>query len=181
MAALLAVAGLVALSACRRADLAATAALLVVLLAGRHRRAVLNACGGALLVTGVVAAGWLVAARWQDLPPPWAGALRLAARVAAMTALSVWAARRLDWFLLLRGHPTATALLVITLGQLRTLRRLREDLEAALTCRTPDRPGLSLALRHGGAAAATLLTRAQQRGEDLHQALVARGVFDADH
>ncbi len=175
LAALLAVA---TLSATANPLPAAAVLAVAVAAAGPRRHDVLRLATRAALPAALAGGGLLLFPPTGAAPGMVAG--RLVLKVIAMTAVTATAAWRVDWWLLARGHRRLTLLLVLVTREIAVLQRLLAQSRDALRCRLPARPGLRLALRHGGGAGAHLLRRALTRSEAAHAGLQARGVFDAE-
>lgn len=109
--------------------------------------------------------------RWPDLTP-WV-ALVLRPAVIAYVTLSV--VRRADLFRALAPFPTATRLLVLTLGQAHALRLLAAESLLGLRSRMPRRPGALDVLRGAGGITAALLTLSLRNARDVADAMRSRG------
>jgi cobalt/nickel transport system permease protein len=153
------------------------AAVLVVLSAGRGAPALMaRMLRAAAPFALAVSAGYLVAAR-GDLPTAGVVLLRLNVRVLLLVGLAFRILPAVNLDRALGFSPTLRFLLVLATSQVLTFRRLFVDFRLALAARTPGRPGLLTALRHGAAAAAWFFRRAEHDAAMMAQALDARGFF----
>ncbi len=155
----------------------ATAALLVVLSAGRAAPRLLSrALRAALPFALAVSLGYILVAR-DDL----LGAFRVLALVNVRLLLLVLLAFRvlpaLDLQRAVGFSPTLRFVLILTTSQVLTFRRLFTDFRLSLAARTTRRVGLVTALRQGAATGAFFLRRAEHDAVEITQALTARGFF----
>jgi cobalt/nickel transport system permease protein len=157
---LLAAAGVIAIAVFPR-DFARTAQ--------RVARAVLPVTLGLALAS--IAFARAVEGRWPDLVP-WV-ALVLRGLVIAYVMLS--AVARADVFRALAPFPTATRLLVLTLGQAHALRLLATESLLGLRSRMPRKPGALDVLRGAGGITAALLTLSLRNARDVADAMRSRG------
>lgn len=72
---------------------------------------------------------------------------------------------------------TLRFILILTMSQVLTFKRLFADFRWALTSRSPRRVNLLTALRHGAATCAWFIRRAEHDATEITQALDARGFF----
>jgi cobalt/nickel transport system permease protein len=155
--------------------------LLTLGVAGREapgvaRRALL----AVVLFSGVVSVAYAASQFWRG-DSPWAWLLRTNLRVLALTTLTLTVAGRVDLVGATARLPALQFVVILTLAQIRTLRRLWTDFRSALKSRALRRPGPGDALRHGGAAGGALLRRAEHDLEARLRTMEARGFFvDAD-
>jgi hypothetical protein len=109
---------------------------------------------------------------------PWLGFLLLLnVRVLLLTCLAFLVAERIDLQRVVGHRSAAGYVLVLTTSQLLTFRRLYGDFKLALTSRTPRRVGTLTALRHGAAAGAWFLRKAEHDAAEITLAMTARGFF----
>jgi len=154
------------------------AALAAVLLASGRRapRVLARAARAAAPFAAAVSLGWLAASWWEQRPAG-AALLRLNLRVLLMTCLTFALAARLDLQSALGFSRTLSFALVLTVSQVLTFRRLHADFRLALRSRSPRRASTAASLRHGAAAGAWFLRRAEHDAVEIAQALDARGFF----
>ena len=154
-----------------------TGAALVLLSAGRGLPTLLGrVLRAALPFALAVSLGYLLLAR-GDLPAAGRVLLRLNVRVLLLVGLAFRVLPALNLQRALGFSDTLRFLLVLATSQVLTFRRLFTDFRLALAARTPRRPGLLTALRHGAATAAWFLRRAEHDATQMAQALDARGFF----
>jgi cobalt/nickel transport system permease protein len=153
-------------------------ALAVVLLGcgGRAPRVLGRALRAAAPFAAAVSLGWLAASWWEERPAG-AALLRLNLRVLLMTCLTFALAVRIDLQRALGFSRTLRFALALAVSQVLTFRRLYADFRLALRSRSPRRASAATSLRHGAAAGAWFLRRAEHDAAEIAQALDARGFF----
>ncbi|MFN2372114.1 MAG: ABC transporter permease [Candidatus Krumholzibacteriia bacterium] len=152
-------------------------AALVLLSAGRGLPRLLGrVVRAALPFVLAVSLGYLLMARHE---PAAAGTvlLRLDLRVLLLVGLAFRVLPAVNLQRALGFSATLRFLLVLATSQVLTFRRLFGDFRDALAVRTPHRPDLPTALRHGAATAAWFARRAEHDATQMTQALDARGFF----
>jgi cobalt/nickel transport system permease protein len=154
------------------------AGLAVVLaLAGRDAPRLLGrALRAAAPFALTVSAAFLGTALWRGTP--WSGFLLLLnTRVLLLTTLAFLVVERIDLLRAVGRSGTLGYVITLTTSQLLTFRRLYGDFRLALASRTPRRVGTLTALRHGAAAGAWFLRKAEHDAAEITQAMTARGFF----
>lgn len=157
----------------------ATGLAICLALARKQRWRILKKSLLAILAFNLtVSLGYVLVALWRgDLRPDWLLTANL--RVLLMVFLGFWFVARVDLLAALRGWPTATLIMSLTISQVRVFERLIRDFRLALRSRSIVAPRLIDRRRHAGAQAMTLLDKAQGQSTEVALAMRSRGAFDA--
>lgn len=150
---------------------------LVLLSAGRAAPALLRRSLRATLpFLAAVSLGYVLVA-WGDWSQVAVVLARLNLRVLLLVALAFRLLPGVDLQRAFGFSPTLRFTLILATSQVLTFRRLFVDFRLALASRAPRRVGVLASLRHGAAAGAWFLRRAEHDATSITHALEARGFF----
>ena len=151
----------------------------VLLLAGRGAaRLLARSLRAILLFDGIVSASVAAAGLLRGrFPGPYLLLVNL--RVLLLTSMTLLLARRVNVVSAAAFSGTLRRILSLALGQTLTLGRTLRDFRLALRSRSPRRPPLRELYRHGTRMGVHLLDRSLANAEEIHQAMISRGLFDA--
>lgn len=158
------------------------AALVVVVLAALGRaapRIALRAAAAVALVNLTVSAAYVVSA-WIAGGEWIAFVARLNLRVFLLAMLAFWMIRSVDLARAATPWPRLKFLVVLAIGQIRSLAQLLSDYRMAFASRSPTRPPLRVQFGSAGRQAAALMEKGERQAERLNQGMRARGFFDGD-
>lgn len=158
--------------------LLAAGLLLAVVASGAMRWRLLKRSVLAILAFNLsVSLGVIFIGLWRgDFNPDWLLLANL--RVLLMVFLGFWFVTRINLLAALAGWPTATLIVTLALGQIRSFERLLRDFRLAFESRNITRPRLRDRRRHTGAQAVALLDKAQMQSTEVALAMRSRGAFD---
>jgi len=139
---------------------------------GRAGRRAVVAGAAIPAVLSLASLAWL---RVLGEPAPAAPFLALPLRGALIALVVASVLGRVELFGALAPWPTATRLLVVTLGQLQVLRRLEQESLLGLRSRSVRRPGPIDAVRGAAGASAALFLLAERNAREVAEAIRARG------
>lgn len=156
------------------------AALLLLALAAQGAAAPKIACRALIAVALVnltvsiafVVSAWLSGEDWL------AFVLRLNLRVFLLALLTFWMIRHVDLTRAVAPWPSLQFLVVLALGQIRSLASLMADYRLAFASRSPTRPPLRVRLGSTGRQTAAMMEKAERRADELIHGMRARGFFD---
>jgi len=99
-------------------------------------------------------------------------------RVVLMVFLGFWFVARVDVLAALAGWPTATLVITLALGQIRSLERVIADFRLAFTSRNVAQPRLRDRASHAGAQGIALLDKSMAAATESALAMRSRAAFD---
>ncbi len=152
--------------------------IVVLVLAGSDRLAILKGALIAIaLVNVAVSAGYAISAGVSG--EPWLDfVVRLNLRVLLLTVLTLWLSRHLDLVKAVDFSPSLKFVIVLTIGQIKTMQRLLIDYRQAFASRSPARPSLRDRMASSGRQTLALLDKAEHQATELNQGMRSRGFFD---
>jgi cobalt/nickel transport system permease protein len=152
--------------------------LLVVLVSGRGRGALLwRALRLVLPVLMLISAGYLAMA-WFSGTLAWPYLLLLNLRVLLLALLTAWMVRDVRLERAFAGNPAVLRWLAIVRGQVHVFRRLATEYRAAVQSRSTVPPTLGQRYRAGATVGLAVLDKAVYNSEALTQGMRSRGALD---
>lgn len=137
----------------------------------------LRALVAVALVNLTVSAAWAVSA-WLSGGDWMLFVLRLNLRVFLLALLTFWMVRHVDLARAAAPWPSLRFLIVLALGQIRTLAALLSDYRMAFASRSPTPPPLRVRFGSAGRQVGAMMDKAECQAEELNQGMRARGFFD---
>jgi cobalt/nickel transport system permease protein len=169
----------IALSTIHDLGFLAGAVVVIFILAGRDAARVARRAGTAILIfTSIVSLSYAIVSSTRG---QFSGSylLRTNLRVFAMTSLTILLGLRLDVARACSFSPALGQLATLTAAQVRTFRRLGDDLRLALRSRSVAPLGFRDLQRHAAASGSLLLEQTIERSAEVTRAMRSRGAFDA--
>lgn len=157
--------------------LAALTALVLSLQGRAAPRIALRALAAVVFVNLAVSVAFVFSA-WMNGEPWGVFVLRLNLRVFLLALITLWMVRRVDLVRAAAFSPSLQFLLVLVLGQIRTLGAMLVDYRLALTSRSATRPALNVRMRSAGSQVGAMMEKAERNADQLNQGMRARGFFD---
>lgn len=158
-------------------QLAILVALALVLQGGAAPRTALRALAAVAFVNVAVSFAFVLSA-WMSGEPWGVFVLRLNLRVFLLALITFWMVRRVDLVRAAAVTPSLQFLVVLVLGQIRTLKAMLLDYRLALASRSATRPSLRIRMRSAGSQVGAMMEKAERNSEQLNQGMRARGFFD---
>lgn len=157
--------------------LAALLALALACMGARAPKIALRAMVAVALVNFTVSIAFVVSA-WLAGDAWMAFLLRLNLRVLLLAVLTFWMIGQVDLARAAAPWRSLQFLIVLALGQIRSLAALLSDYRMAFASRSPTRPPLSVRFGSAGRQAAAMMDKAERQADELNQGMRARGFFD---
>lgn len=157
--------------------LAVLVVLAIVLQGSAAPRIALRALAAVAFINAAVSLAFVLSA-WMNGEPWGVYVLRLNLRVFLLASITFWMLSRVDLVRAAAVSRSLQFLVVLVLGQIRTLENMLLDYRLALASRSATRPSLCARMRSAGSQAGAMMEKAERNSDRLNQGMRARGFFD---